>query len=352
MPLKRKWSAVRSCIGAIVALSVVQSACRDDAPPRADNPSFANTSAAPGTVGIDLQGPPGVDGDDDPKSPRALPRTGEIQDWVKTRPVRMVSPDKAALLIEDEAVLKALGAFQIESLAGCRYNLSTTSAEVLYAQTGAPADAFGLVSVLTPEPGQFQATDRSFRAIHIGNAAMRMAAQQGSVFILIDVSGRIDLEHVRRASRRLMDQIIFNLPAADPPLLLQLVPEAQRASTRMWLTRDMNLLARANDPLLHGLRLAAINRLLGLGGDGFLSVVAVPPAENAPAYLLWLAEYCTPSAAQAAYNRCLASTQDTTSGELNLVVLPPKANRVAGAWTSRSSPLPPMLKALADVLPK
>jgi hypothetical protein len=335
----------------LVALILALPACRRDAE-TPDDRSSANPVGGGSSQGP-LPAQPGVDKDDDPKSPGALPRTGDIQGWVKTRPIRVVEPDKAAELIDDPATLAAVSSFRIESLATCRYNLENTSAEVVYIQAATPADAFGLLNLLVADPAQLLSGDRSFRATHMGNAAMRIAAQQGRICVCIDVAGRVDLADIQRAARRLADSIVFPLPAADPPRLVQLIPEPQRTSTKCWLARDMNALARIADPLLRRLNAASVNRALGLRPDVVLSIAAVPLTDAAPAHLIWLAEYPSPADASAAYDRCSANlAQTAASTGLPLAVLPPKGNCLCGAWTEKADAAAPLLKSLHDALPK
>lgn len=337
----------------LVALLFAQPACRED--PEVPGARAGNTTGAgnPSSQAGVQQVPPGADRDDDPKTPHALPRTGDLQGWVKTRAVRLATPNTAAQLIDDAAALAAVGSFRIESLAGCRYNLQNTSAEVLYIEASTPADAFGLLNVLVAEPGQLLPGDRSFRATHMGNAAMRIAAQQGPVCVCIDLGGRVDLPEIQRAGRRLADYIVFSLPAADPPRLVQLIPEPERSSTKFWLARDMNSLAKAADPLLRRLNAASVNRLLGLGSDAVLSLAAVPATGTAAAHLVWLAEYPSPADAKAAFDRCsLGAPQPVAATEPALAVLPPKGNCLCGAWTEQAGPPTPILKNVHDALPK
>lgn len=349
MSAKRTWIEGVTLIVLTAALALIQTGCGNDEP----TPSGRRTNTDQTTTGIDDVARAGADKDDDPKHPRALPRTGDVTGWVKTRAVTTAPADRLAGLIKDHEILTVVQAFQVKSLASCRYNQQITSAEVLFIETASPADAFGLVSVLVPEPAEWLAADRSVRAVHIGNAAMRLAAQQGKVCVLVDVAGRVDVEDVRRSARRLMDHILFSLPAADPPLLMQVIPPSQQASTKLWLVRDMTILAKTVHPLIRRVATRTSNQSLGLSGNATITIAAVPPVDGADPHLIWLAEYPSPDAARAAYDRCKAASRPADSSQsLHLTVLEPRGRLLAGAWTEQANTPVPLLKNLQDALPR
>ncbi len=337
----------------IIAVALAPAGCGKDKPSSGGSHQTGETAGSVGSDEVSKQPRIGADGDDDPKHPIALPHTGDVSDWVKTRAIRVAAPENAGSLTQDAGVLAAIRAFRSTSVASCRYNQQITSSEVLLIQAAAPADAFGLLSVLVPNDPQTIAADRSIRAIHVGNAAMRMAAQQGSICVVMDVAGRVDLDNVRQSSRRLMDSIIFSLPAADLPLMIQAIPEPERPSTKVWLVRDLASLAKVEHPLVRRLSRDSADRMLGLGTHATLSIAAVPATDKAPACLIWLVEYRTPGAAKAAYGRCKAATRPASSTrDLHLTVLEPKGNHLAGAWTEQPGTAPPLLKNLHDALPR
>jgi hypothetical protein len=340
-------------VAVVAGLSLMMTGCGKSEPSPAEKSATTGTADAPASQAVYVHTPPGADKDDDPKYPRALPRSNDVRGWVKTRAVRLAPAEKAADLTDDAGILAALRAFRIVSIAGCRYNQQYTSADVLYVQTATPADAFGLLTILSSQPCQWHAGDRSIRSVQTGNAEMRMLAQQGNACICMTANGRVDLEGIQQDCRRLMDSIVFNLPATDPPLLLQLIPEPQRASTRVWLTRDMNALSKAENPLIRRVAPGPANDLLGLAADTTLSIAAVPATETIPAQLIWLAEYPTAAAAKATYDRCTAATDEVTARVgLKTTVLPARGNRLAGVWNEPAAAQSPMLKALHDALPK
>lgn len=352
-------SGMRTWIGSVTFVALVNAAAlmlagcgRDEASPSGGN-ADPNQTTGSATGGVYVNTQPGADTDDDPGQPRALPRTGDVAGWVKTRAVATAPADKLVGLIKDQEILTVVQAFRIKSLASCRYNQQITSAEVLFIETASPADAFGLASVLVPEPAELLPADRSVRAVHVGNADMRMAAQQGKVCVLVDVSGRVETENVRRASRRLMDNILFTLPAADPPLLMQVIPQPQQASTKLWLVRDMTVLAKTVHPLIQRVATRSVNQTLGLSGDATIAIAAVPATDEEPAHLIWLAEYPTADAAKAASDRCMSATKPAASSPaVHLSTMEPRGTRLAGAWTEHETASgPPLLKALHDALP-
>jgi hypothetical protein len=347
------WSYCGTLFSLIVALALAPAGCGKDKP--SSGGSHQDTGTPVGASSAAAKGQPqlGADGDDDPRHRGALPNTGDVPDWVKTRGIRVVAAENVGSLTQDADMLAAIRAFRVASVASCRYNQEITSAEVLFIQASTPADAFGLLSVLIPNDVQTITADRSIRAVHMGNAAMRMAAQQGTVCVVMDVAGRVDLDGIRRSARRLMDSIMFSLPATDPPLIMQAIAGSQQLSAKVWLVRNLAVLARVEHPLVRRITSDPVGRMIGLAADATLSIAAVPATDKAPACLIWLAEYPTPDAAKAAHGRCKAASRPTgSSRDLHLTVLEPKGSRLAGVWTEQATTTVPLLKNLEDTLPR
>lgn len=332
-----------------ISLVLASCGCRQDQPASSDKPPSTGPSGAPASQPVYLHAPPGADKDDDPAHPRALARTGDVPGWVKTRAVRMATSDNLSQMVTDSRLLAAVKAARIESVASCRYNNLTTSAEVLFIRGFTSADAYGLLSILTPQPGQLNPSDRSIRASDSDGASLRLIAQQGPACIWMEVAGRIEFETVQRSARRLLDFIVFNLPADDPPLLMQLLPTADR----IWFCREMGFLAKVEHPLVRQLRPAAVNQTLGLGNETGLWIAAMPPSNELPGHLIWMAEYQNPADATAAHTRCRDAGQEgATPMGLRLTALEPKDARLLGVWSEQALDPPASLETLREALPR
>jgi hypothetical protein len=362
----------------IGAMCLCLGACDRDQPKPADkgrNAGVTATSTSGSALSTIVEA--GVDKKDDPKYPRALPKTNEVRGWIKTQPIRMAPATRLDELVEDAGKRTAIARFRTKWAARCRYDQQNTSADVLFLQMVTPQDAFGLFSVMTPEPGELVPADRSVRAVEQTDAVLRLTAQQGNVFLTITFRGRVDFEPVRVTCQKLFDFVVFNLPAAEePPLLLQLVPDNQRAATKVWVVRDLGALSHVDNPILHGLNVSEMNARLGLSGDVFLSLAALgataaspgpetrpaakarpgpdtkPVRDAKPGDLIWLAQYPNAETAKAVYERYLAAIQNQPDDlDKRTILMPPRGVYLAGAWTQEPQTTPSLLSQLQDALP-
>ena len=98
--------------------------CRGDEPTASETGSPAvSTKPAPEAIMPGHELPPatsqpkGVDSKDDPNSPRALPKSEELRDWIKTKPIEVATGNNLKSLISNRAQLAVLGAYRTKSAA-------------------------------------------------------------------------------------------------------------------------------------------------------------------------------------------------------------------------------------------
>ncbi len=338
---------------AICAAGLILLACRREAPaPSPKSPPGSgtpDTSAAPPDSMVPTDHPVGVDDQDDPDAPWALPKTDEIRGWVKTRPVEPVTLDR---LLEDDPRWEAIRTFRIRRAARCAYGLEDTTADVWFIEAAAPLDAFGVFSVLTPQPGQASSADRSVRATDVAATGLVMSGWQGNACVRIRFTGAGG-EQIDRARDRLFGRILFNLPAADPPLLMRLIPPDKSAGTKLWVARSLAALAQANQATLRGIDAESMDARLGLTGEAALSVATVPVADDEPDNLIWLVEYQDPAetaTAHARYQQALATPESDL--DRNTFTLEPKGVFLAGSWTADQESVQNLLPRLREALPE
>ncbi len=329
-------------LACLVAAAALWPGCR-----RGDRPE----SGDPGTAQPDTRpaGPIAADAQDDLDAPRALPRSYELAGWVKTAPVAVALPQDAGRLVEDGRTRELLSLFTIDRVARCRYERGPLKADVLLISTPAPADAFGIFSLLAPVPLR-PARDQSMRATWTAGESTVMAAWQGQTCIDVTVSGPAD---ELASAGPLLDRIVFNLPAADPPLLLQVIPEDRLADTRMWLVRSAHALRLADHRVLRELDAGRMNDQLGLDGKVLLNVAAISVDPGEPPNLIWLAEYADAAAAKAVHER-YAKLLEAPSGELdsNTLLGDPRGALVFGSWAADQESVQRLLPRLRQALPE
>ena len=351
----------------VLVVGLLSPACEKQEPapghspgPRGHTPT-ARRSEAPGRTAANQAETPlatrpelgrGVDDRDSPDAPRALPKTSDLRDWVKSEPVRVVAANQLAALVENASLRSLLATFHLRRVARCAYQGKPGTARVLLIEAQTPADAFGIFSVLSPKPGELQPADGSVRATNASATGQTMAAWQGEACLQIEFSGGTG-DSGRPECERLFNNIVFNLPAADPPLLLQAIPVDRRRDCQVWVVRSTAALATVRNEVLRKIDPATMDQRLGLTGEAMLSVAAVPVAEDEPPNLIWIVQYADPPAAAVAYQRYQQALVSPV-GELdhNTLPYPPKGVFLAGSWTAdqesipNKSLLPVLLKAL------
>lgn len=315
---------------------------------------------------------PGVDEDDDPAAPRSLPKTGELPNWVKTKPVVILKPDRYAEAIKDQTMVKALSTFQIDRVAICGYENSDVATDVLMIETVTPSDAYGIFELLAKRGGHTVLTaDHSVRAMEVGASTWNMLAWQGKMCLRLSFPASAETE--LNAVAQLCNRIVFSVPAADPPLMLRMMSKESATRAKVWVVRKTSALRAASDFKVNGIAAAGLDGRLGLTGQELLwiaSVQAVPGSaseesggqDDKPALssltlddspnLMWVAEYQNPEAAQAAYERYKeAMAGSGTDLDRNTKLEPSQGRFLAGTWTMDLETRLPLLPWLMKSLP-
>jgi hypothetical protein len=312
-----------------------------------DDDTHSTTASSP-AVNI---APPRADSQDDPAGPRSLPRSGEVQGWIKTEAIRVFPTAKMADAVADPGVTRVLKAYRIERLATCVYTGPNATARALLVEAESAADAFGIFSMLDPHSSCSPRDDNSMRSTRRVGQIMSLSAWQGRNWVRFDC--KLDNETGAKECERLVNRTVFSMIAADPPMLMRAVRDIKTQHCELRLVRSARLLAGIDDETLRHLDGAAVDERLGLAGDATLSVVAATLSADAPPVLIWLAEYPTADAAKAAADRYATALKSAAVGGLDrqTQVAPAKGRVVFGTWTADDEAARNLLKMLGQALP-
>lgn len=355
----------------LLAVFIWSSGCRDMMPGNESSADHEATATAPATQPSESRRPQPMDAEDDEDAPRALPRSMEVGNWIKTEPARVARGDEAATLVGDDAVQAVLAEYHVRQVARCTYQSPYATVRMLLVEMASPADAFGAFSVLNPHAGCTPQPDGSLRGRVERGDSLRLFAWQGDILVMADCGFEpdADLDKSRQNCDRLVTRTIFSVPAADPPLLVQAVANAKGNTCDVWLVRSARTLAHAAQPALSRLDLQRLDERLGLDGEAVLSVVSIEAGatrsnasrSNDSRIVIWLAEYPDAQRAQAAAKRYSQATQpagdtaETTSesatpAEALTLIAPPAGRCVVGTWTADNPAAREMVATLAEAL--
>ncbi|MBI4579891.1 MAG: hypothetical protein HY718_09325 [Planctomycetes bacterium] len=299
---------------------------------------------------IEPMTPRSADSRDDPAAPRALPRSSEVQDWIKTEPVRVAPAGQMKSLVDDEELARVLGAFHVERVARCAYQSPYATAQAVLVEASTPTDALGAYSILVPHAGCTARDDGSLLASAKRENQLVVSACQGRVLLqLYCVLG--DEEAGAKSCERLAGRTVFSVPAADPPLLAQAVRDVNPEQCDLWLVRTAALLRGLDHPTLRRLNGAELNARLGLTGEAVLSIVSVRQTRESAPLVIWLAEYPTDDAAKAANERYRQAIKDATGGLDQTTLLgSPRGRYLVGTWTAEQETARNLVRMLEQVL--
>lgn len=337
-------------IGLLLAFSP---ACKRESQPAGTN-NGAGTTAGSQPAGEDAASstqPRPADADDDFDAPRALPKSTELEDWTKTEPVRVATGAQIESLLPAGRLRTLLQFYRIERAATCRYINGGLSAAVTLVRAATPEDAFGVFSLAGTGPLPPVRVDFSMTR-EMAGAGEGIVGWQGSTVVQIRLSGQ-DTAAAKEAGLKLLDRILFNVPAAQLPLLLQAVPDVQQTGCQLWLVRATAALKYADNNVVRLLNPTMMDTRLGLDGNVLLSVAAVQVAEDERPNVIWLGQYPTAEAARAAHDRYLAALESpATALDRNTLPGAAKGNFFAGSWTADQESVQNLLKLLEQVLPE
>jgi hypothetical protein len=350
-------ASLAGCLAGLTAL-----ACQRTEAPHSEAPASSTAPAAATTE------PVGVDAQDDPQAPRALPESNDLPGWIKTRPIRVAGPGQFKSLLADPALLEAAGTFRVGRVAACTYESPPARAEALLFEMGSPEDAFGLFSVITRQPGlRVRPEDGMMIERRQAADALTVTGWQGKHCLVVSVSGSTADAQQRRADW-LARRILFGLPSADPPFILRAIPPVMLADGKVWMVRKTEALRHTALPALARVAAADLDEVLGLTGSEKLWIAAVgkratelessvtpasgPADTPSTAHLVWIVQYAGDGPARQAYQRyqqVLASPG--TDLDRQTILREPRGPYLAGSWTAAAESADPLLPALMDILP-
>jgi hypothetical protein len=321
--------------------------CYKPPPPAEEGTGGTATSTAPD----DEEHFEGKDAEDHPDAPRALPRSSEVQGWIKMQAVEVAGGEEMTQFVEDPAVRRVLAPFKFARLARATYRCPNAAAEVLLAEGVAPEDALGAFSLANGGAPCATRVDGSLQASLPGDGKAVLIAWQGNAFLRLEYT--LEQEAGLRDCERLASRTVFGLPMTEPPLLMRAVKEVPQEHCQCWFVRSAAVLRQQDNPRLRQIDPAALDSRLGLGGDAVLSVVAVEPTRGAAPIIIWLAEYATADEAKGAADRYTRAISSAPQG-LDAVthVGEPRGRFVIGTWTADQEAARNMVNMLREVLPE
>ncbi len=332
----------RGVLGVLALAACLACGCSDNGVP-GSGPRSARAGSADGyrlaAVGAR---PVGVDDQDDPAWPTALPRSGEVGDWVKTVPLRVALSGELATLISDADRVARWTPYQIKLAATCRYTRSDGgTADVAIVQAYSVEDAFGLFSIEAPRTGRQAAADHS-RVTDAKNGEFH--AWKGRFYVRI--TGR------NEGCSALLSRILFVLPDAEWPPILGAFPAHRGGLPARWLVRGGISLTGTEARPWAAPDAVKVDRLLGLSRDTLMAVAEYPTAAAGKRNTLWLVQYDTPAAAREAFKRYRRYANDSKDADAAVtMVVEPKGPYLLGTWTAEEESIANLLPRILHVLP-
>ena len=349
-------------VGIVWASSVLLCGCdRNPDQARPETGATGATSAAtqsaadPALPAETSRRPTGVDRQDDPAAPRALPKTHELHGWIKTEPVQVFPPDRLAEALFATDLADAFGTFRIRKAARCAYRHDSTVAQVLLIEAESANDAFGVFSIMTPRSGVFHPADGTIRVVTRESGAVVATGWQGDIVAQIrcvvqSAAGEPALS--AEQCEGLLVRILVNGPSAEPPWLLRAILSEKGEMTKVWLVRRTAALTAVGHPVLRQIDPGVMDARLGLNGEVFLAVASVPVAKGERPNIIWLVRYETPADAQAAGQRYQQALQSARGAlDANTITDEPKGRFLVGSWTADQESLQNLLPKFRTILP-
>lgn len=330
----------------LAAWAVAGASCQKQpaAEPVAD--ATANTATAPASYL-----PPMMDDQDDPAAPRALPRSNEVQGWIKTAPIKVAAGQRIPVLVADQQMDSVLSGYRIEQVATCEYTSANATARALLVEAGSPEDAFGVFGMIEPHPGCSPQIDNSLRGVHRDGKTLVLTAWQGHTWVRF-ICTLSNEEAGTKDCERLLSRTLFAVVADEPPILVRAVQDVKMEHCDLWLVRSATMLTKLDQPTLRRIDSVAVNERLGLSRDTTLSVVTIQQAADSVPLVFWLAEYPTADAAKAAadrYGQALKALAGGLDGQT--LVGPVKGRIVVGTWSADQEAGRNLVKMLGQALP-
>jgi len=359
MQTRRSAIQVLLAVGVTVLCLTAVSCRRENA-----SPPGKNVPAGPPTQQVAEPAEPVLvpaDIRDDPRSARVLPRSNEVPGWIKTKPVEVIEPQKAASLMPSESLSKAINTFELAQASRCTYESLKGKAEVLVLEMARPADAFGIFSLMSrSKDQQVRWQDGSIREIRMENGRHIMLGWQGTICLFVNATSPVTKE-VGGDARQIFERILFTIPSTEPPLLIQAIPKQRQAQSKVWVVRRTSALRAADDAdELKQVANAKLDQRLGLDGKTLLWVASIASANTATApasqpagnVLIWVVQYPDSTAATAGYERCRrAIAKADTALDRKTQLLEPTGPYLVGSWTADGESATEILNGIRAILP-
>jgi hypothetical protein len=242
----------------------------------------------------------------------------------------------------------SLDSFQLKKVARCGYAHEKCEADVLVIECATASDAFGVFSLMTGGSATDVAADKSIRLFD--RVSGTYSGWQGRTFVQVRLS-QAGGDEADQAVTALASRILFSLPTAEAPMLMQMVPPQQRQGGRLWLVRRTAALRQMPISLFKRIEPARMDARLGLDGEALLSVAAVKMAPGEPDNLIWLLECTDEAAAAKAHQRYQAALESpATRLDSDTIVSEPIGHLLLGSWTAGQESVQNLLPQLKEAV--
>ena len=329
-----------------------QPAATAPAHPEAESPAAAQRPAPSAPApGQSVPEAAGVDHQDSPGAPACLPASGDVSDWIKHRPIRVVAAVAELAEIMPEKDARRFAMFRVKTVASCAYAKTGAAgpmiANVLVAEAETPEEAYGLMSTasdssdLSDIGGETRVEDSSGLHLHCwqGRAYVHIWTQQAR-------------EQAEADLRRLLLHITGHVARTDRPEILEAMPRESARPGKMWLVRRLSVLSPEQLDLNHALDFGEITGLLGLNSDTLMCIAAYDVPQAKQPNTVWLVRYPNDDAASKAYMRYSAKIDGAAEQPwLSMNLLKPKGRFLIGTWTAEEESLQFMMPRINQLLP-
>jgi hypothetical protein len=291
-----------------------------------------------------------VESKDPPKTPPFIPTSEEVGAWHRDQPAELAETDAVEAFIGSPKRWSLIEPYRPKLVVRAVFRWKgqdDSRAKVELIEVADPLDAIGMVL----------AHVRSTDPIKGGHLT-RAEDEQGTHFYTW--AGRY-FAHVETPSadeglaencQRLLQKIVFQIPAADPPAWLKLLVTDKWVQGRLAVTRSVKTLARDVEAEWPVPQPDQLDALLGLNGTATLGVAAYEVMADEPLNYVWLVQYASADDARVAYDRYRAFLKtDADRGIMNTLLSEPRGPFLAGTWTAEQDSIGNNLAGLTAALP-
>ncbi|MFH1419165.1 MAG: DUF6599 family protein [Planctomycetota bacterium] len=319
--------------------------------PNAESPAAAQPPAPSAPApGQSIPEAEGVDHQDSPGAPACLPASGDVDDWIKHRPIRVVAVEDLAEIMPEEDAHR-ISQFRVKTAASCAYAMSGTAgpmiADVLVAEAETPEEAYGLMSTAS---GSSDLLDIGGETRVEDGSGLHLHCWQGHVYVHIWTDQA--REKAEADLRRLLLHITGHVTRTGRPEILEAMPRESARPGKMWLVRQLSVLSPEQLGLSPALDFGEITRLLGLSSDTLMCIAAYDVPQAKRPNTVWLVRYPDEEAASRAYMRYSARIDGAAEQPwLSMNLLKPHGRFLIGTWTAEEESLQFMMPRINQLLP-